>query len=101
MLPSHSFSYCKFFQLHTSELNDGYDWNKLNLQSVTEQDSLNEFLSTAELAGTEFAVSISPILLFISVMREIEVGRMIVFVTMISRFQKTPKLHIHHPYICT
>ncbi|KAK7579639.1 hypothetical protein V9T40_000268 [Parthenolecanium corni] len=41
--------------LHTSELNDGYDWNKLNLQSVTEQDSLNEFLSTAELAGTEFA----------------------------------------------
>ena len=41
-------------QLHTSELNDGYDWGRLNLQSVTEQSSLNEFLATAELAGTEF-----------------------------------------------
>uniref|UniRef100_A0ABM5G4D9 Large subunit GTPase 1 homolog n=1 Tax=Pogona vitticeps TaxID=103695 RepID=A0ABM5G4D9_9SAUR len=40
--------------LHTSELNDGYDWGRLNLQSVTEQDSLEEFLATAELAGTEF-----------------------------------------------
>ncbi|TFK00923.1 UDP-GlcNAc:betaGal beta-1,3-N-acetylglucosaminyltransferase 9 [Platysternon megacephalum] len=42
-------------QLHTSELNDGYDWGHLNLQSVTEQSSLEEFLATAELAGTEFA----------------------------------------------
>ncbi|XP_065218737.1 large subunit GTPase 1 homolog [Planococcus citri] len=41
--------------LHTSELKDGYDWSKLNLNSVTEEDSFKEFLSTAELAGTEFA----------------------------------------------
>ncbi|XP_062987774.1 large subunit GTPase 1 homolog [Elgaria multicarinata webbii] len=40
--------------LHTSELNDGYDWGRLNLQSITEQSSLEEFLATAELAGTEF-----------------------------------------------
>lgn len=48
-------------QLHTSELNDGYDWGRLNLQSVTEQNSLEEFLATAELAGTEFvAGELSP-----------------------------------------
>ncbi|EFX89969.1 hypothetical protein DAPPUDRAFT_309652 [Daphnia pulex] len=41
--------------LHTSELDDGYDWGRLNLQSVTEQSQLDEFLATAELAGTEFA----------------------------------------------
>jgi large subunit GTPase 1 len=35
-------------------LNDGYDWNRLNLQSVTEEDSFQDFLRTAELAGTEF-----------------------------------------------
>ncbi|XP_028925476.1 large subunit GTPase 1 homolog isoform X1 [Ornithorhynchus anatinus] len=40
--------------LHTSELNDGYDWGRLNLQSVTEQTALDEFLATAELARTEF-----------------------------------------------
>ncbi|XP_014988030.2 large subunit GTPase 1 homolog isoform X2 [Macaca mulatta] len=40
--------------LHTSELNDGYDWGRLNLQSVTEESSLDDFLATAELAGTEF-----------------------------------------------
>ncbi|KAK9294770.1 hypothetical protein QLX08_010712 [Tetragonisca angustula] len=40
--------------LHTAELNDGYDWGRLNLQSVTEESSFQEFLSTAELAGTEF-----------------------------------------------
>ncbi|XP_053168237.1 large subunit GTPase 1 homolog [Hemicordylus capensis] len=40
--------------LHTSELHDGSDWGCLNLQSVTEQSSLEEFLATAELAGTEF-----------------------------------------------
>lgn len=43
-----------YSQLHTSELNDGYDWGRLNLQSVTEQSSLDDFLATAELAGTEF-----------------------------------------------
>uniref|UniRef100_A0A8D0HM36 Large subunit GTPase 1 homolog n=1 Tax=Sphenodon punctatus TaxID=8508 RepID=A0A8D0HM36_SPHPU len=40
--------------LHSSELNDGYNWGRLNLQSVTEQSSLDDFLATAELAGTEF-----------------------------------------------
>ncbi|XP_004479692.1 large subunit GTPase 1 homolog isoform X2 [Dasypus novemcinctus] len=40
--------------LHTRELNDGYDWGRLNLQSVTEQSSLDDFLATADLAGTEF-----------------------------------------------
>ncbi|XP_060098776.1 large subunit GTPase 1 homolog [Heteronotia binoei] len=43
-----------FQQLHTSELNDGYDWSRLNVQSITEQSSLEDFLATAELAGTEF-----------------------------------------------
>lgn len=42
------------FQLHTTELDDGYEWGRLNLQSVTEESSFQEFLSTAELAGTEF-----------------------------------------------
>ena len=41
-------------QLHTSELDDGYEWSRLNLTSVTEENSLDEFLRTAELAGTEF-----------------------------------------------
>lgn len=49
-------------QLHTSDLADGYDWGRLNLQSVTEQSSFEEFLSTAELAGTEFTVSINSII---------------------------------------
>lgn len=40
--------------LHTSELNDGYDWGRLNLQSVTEQSNLDDFLTTAELAGVDF-----------------------------------------------
>lgn len=49
------YNYPLFYsQLHTSELNDGYDWGRLNLQSVTEQNSLDDFLATAELAGTEF-----------------------------------------------
>eukprot|EP01137_Pigoraptor_chileana_P007911 Opistho-2@54093 len=38
--------------IHTTELNDGYDWGRL--QSVTEQGDLDEFLATAKLAGTEF-----------------------------------------------
>ena len=41
-------------QRHTSELADGFDWGRLNLRSVTEESRLDEFLSTAELAGTEF-----------------------------------------------
>ena len=41
-------------QLHSSELDDGYNWGRLNLRSVTEESKLAEFLSTAELAGTEF-----------------------------------------------
>lgn len=75
--------------IHSTDLNDGYDWGRLNLQSVTEESSFQvfwltvvkawteqpksvglvvqttfvclitcicwqEFLSTAELAGTEF-----------------------------------------------
>ncbi|CAG9793700.1 unnamed protein product [Diatraea saccharalis] len=40
--------------LHTTEVNDGYDWGRLNLQSVTAESSLQEFLSTAELAQREF-----------------------------------------------
>lgn len=40
--------------MHTTEVQDGYDWGRLNLQSVTEESSFQEFLSTAELAGTEF-----------------------------------------------
>ncbi|XP_076228352.1 WD repeat domain 33 isoform X2 [Nomia melanderi] len=40
--------------IHSVALNDGYDWGRLNLQSVTEESSFQEFLSTAELAGTEF-----------------------------------------------
>ncbi|RWS13216.1 hypothetical protein B4U79_03715 [Dinothrombium tinctorium] len=39
---------------HTVDLNEGEDWSKLNLRSVTEESSLAEFLSTAELAGTQF-----------------------------------------------
>ena len=45
-------------QLHSSELDDGYDWSKLNLRSVTEENQLDEFLRTAELAGTEFTAGI-------------------------------------------
>ncbi|XP_065364648.1 large subunit GTPase 1 homolog [Calliphora vicina] len=40
--------------LHTTEIQDGYDWGRLNLSSVTEESSFQEFLRTAELAGTEF-----------------------------------------------
>jgi hypothetical protein len=39
---------------HTSELDDGYDWGRLNLKSVTEESNLDDFLRTAQLAGTEF-----------------------------------------------
>ena len=39
-------------QVHTSDLNDGYDWSCM--KSTTELGSLDEFLETAQLAGTEF-----------------------------------------------
>ena len=38
--------------LHTTTLNDGYDWTKMG--SCTEQRDLDDFLSTAQLAGTDF-----------------------------------------------
>ncbi|KAI1296933.1 Large subunit GTPase 1 -like protein [Halotydeus destructor] len=41
-------------QKHTDDLEDGYDWAKLNVRSCTEETNLQEFLTTAELAGTEF-----------------------------------------------
>lgn len=40
-------------KLHTTDLNDGYDWSCL--QSMTDQNQLDEFLLTAEITGTEFA----------------------------------------------
>lgn len=40
--------------LHTAELNDGQDWNRIDFTSITEQTHVDEFLSTAELAGREF-----------------------------------------------
>ncbi|KAL1265957.1 hypothetical protein QQF64_003984, partial [Cirrhinus molitorella] len=55
--------------LHTSELNDGYDWGRLNLQSVTEQSSLDDFLATAELAGTEFVAEKLNIKFFLRIPR--------------------------------
>ncbi|KAJ1838098.1 hypothetical protein LPJ70_005598, partial [Coemansia sp. RSA 2708] len=39
-------------ELHTVDLDDGPSWTKL--QSITQQGDLEEFLHTAELAGTEF-----------------------------------------------
>lgn len=39
---------------HTTELNDGYEGRAVNLQSLTEQTSLADFLSTAELADRDF-----------------------------------------------
>lgn len=42
------------FKIHVADLKDGYDWARLNLASVTEEDSFQAFLRTAELAGTEF-----------------------------------------------
>ena len=40
---------------HTSELDDGCDWSAITVKSVTEQSSLEEFLSTAELASAAYA----------------------------------------------
>ncbi|KAG0270407.1 hypothetical protein DFQ27_007559 [Actinomortierella ambigua] len=39
-------------KLHTAELDDGAKWTRM--QSVTQEGDLEAFLSTAELAGTEF-----------------------------------------------
>lgn len=43
---------CVLFQLHCSELDTG---TGPNVQSITEQTDLDDFLATAELAGTVFA----------------------------------------------
>jgi large subunit GTPase 1 len=40
--------------LHSADLQDGYDWGRMNLQSVTEESSYNDFLNTAELARRDF-----------------------------------------------
>ncbi|OQR76976.1 large subunit GTPase 1-like [Tropilaelaps mercedesae] len=51
---------------HTTEMKDGYDWST-NMTSITEQDSLNEFLATAELAGVGFTaekLNIKALILF-------------------------------------
>ncbi|BFZ23015.1 hypothetical protein BsWGS_26053 [Bradybaena similaris] len=40
--------------LHTTELDDGITYNRINFQSVTEQNTLEDFLTTAELAGKDF-----------------------------------------------
>jgi large subunit GTPase 1 len=40
--------------LHAADLGDGADWNRINLRSITEGSNLDDFLATAELAGTEF-----------------------------------------------
>lgn len=54
MLEFHNSHFRDSFQLHVADLKDGYDWARLNLASVTEEDSFTAFLKTAELAGTEF-----------------------------------------------
>ncbi|XP_031813245.1 large subunit GTPase 1 homolog [Sarcophilus harrisii] len=41
--------------LHTKELDEGGAWGRADPRSVTEPTALEEFLATAELAGTEFA----------------------------------------------
>ena len=41
--------------MHNSELDDTSDWGKIKgLKSLTEQNSLDEFLTNAELANTNF-----------------------------------------------
>uniref|UniRef100_A0A2A4JZ51 Large subunit GTPase 1 homolog n=1 Tax=Heliothis virescens TaxID=7102 RepID=A0A2A4JZ51_HELVI len=59
--------------LHTTEVNDGYDWGRLNLQSVTAESSLQEFLSTAELAQREFTAEKLNLKYVKSVPSEVEV----------------------------
>lgn len=48
-----SLSFCQ--QRHSTELNDGADYGRLNLRSVTQQSSLDEFLSIAEMANTDYS----------------------------------------------
>ena len=40
--------------LNEVDYDSRYDWGRLNLQSVTEEDSYQDFLNTAEMAGREF-----------------------------------------------
>ncbi|KAK3788028.1 hypothetical protein RRG08_051102 [Elysia crispata] len=40
--------------LHTTDLDDGTTYNRINFQSVTEQSNLEDFLTTAEMAGKDF-----------------------------------------------
>ena len=54
-------------------MNDGADWNKINFQSVTEQNSLDEFLTTAELAGTDFEAGVCVLKIFILVFLKIKI----------------------------
>ncbi|KAI8426568.1 hypothetical protein MSG28_005356 [Choristoneura fumiferana] len=60
--------------LHTTEINDGYDWGRLNLQSVTAESSLQEFLSTAELAQREFTAEKMNLRYVKSVPSEVEIA---------------------------
>lgn len=46
---------------HTSDLPDGRDFGRLNLHSVTEQTSLDDFLDTAALAEKDFVSEFSDI----------------------------------------
>ena len=49
------FNFNNKIKLHASELDDTSDWNKIkDLKSVTEQSSLDEFLTNAELANSNF-----------------------------------------------
>lgn len=42
-------------KLHTMDLEDTSDWSKTKVEkSLTEQSALDEFLTTAEMAGKEF-----------------------------------------------
>ncbi|XP_008557025.1 large subunit GTPase 1 homolog [Microplitis demolitor] len=40
--------------LHSADVEDGYRWDRLNLRSITQENTFEEFLRTAQLAGTEF-----------------------------------------------
>ncbi|XP_053208543.1 large subunit GTPase 1 homolog [Panonychus citri] len=39
---------------HTAVLNDGSDYGKINLRSVTQETSLDDFITIAQMAGDEF-----------------------------------------------
>jgi len=40
--------------LHTTDINDGPEYSRINFQSVTEQSNLEDFLNTADMAGRDF-----------------------------------------------